>query len=61
MLKWALIFAVIALVCALLGFGGAASAFAGLAKIIFFVAVTISVIFLVLGLIAGKKIKDAID
>src|SRR3546814_13684046 len=37
MFKWALIFAVIALIAAVLGFGGVAGAAAGVAKILFFV------------------------
>lgn len=61
MLKLALTFAVIALVLGLLGFGGAASAFAGIAKILFFIAVAVFVVLLVLGLIAGKTVKDAVD
>jgi uncharacterized membrane protein YtjA (UPF0391 family) len=61
MLKWALIFAVIALLCGLFGFNGAESAFAGLAKILFFIAIAVFLIFLVLGLIAGKTVKKAID
>lgn len=37
MLSWALLFLVIALVAALLGFGGIAGTAAGIAKILFFV------------------------
>ena len=36
MLKWAAIFAVLALVTALLGFGGLASGLAGIAKLLYF-------------------------
>lgn len=61
MLRWALIFAAIAIVLGLLGFGGAASVFAGLAKILFFVAITIFVILLALGLMAGRAVGKAID
>ena len=61
MLKWALIFAVVALLCGLFGFTGAESAFAGLAKILFFVAIAVFLILLVLGVIAGRAIKDAVD
>jgi uncharacterized membrane protein YtjA (UPF0391 family) len=45
MLSWALIFLVVALIAALLGFGGIASASAGIAKVLF-------VIFLVLFLVS---------
>ena len=61
MLKLALISIVIAAVLALLGFGGAAGAFVGIAKFLFFLAVALFLVFLVLGLLAGKGIKDAID
>jgi uncharacterized membrane protein YtjA (UPF0391 family) len=61
MLKLALISLVIAAVLALLGFGGAAGTFVGIAKILFFIAIALFVIFLVLGLMAGKAVKDAID
>ena len=61
MLRWAIIFAVIALVLGLLGCGGIASAFAGIAKLLFFIAIAIFVVLLVLGLMAGRAIKDAVD
>ncbi len=58
MLKWALIFLVLGLVAGLLGFGGIGGAFVGIAKFLFFVAIAIFVIFLVLGLMAGRKMMD---
>lgn len=58
MIRWAIIFLVIGLVFAVLGFGGIGGAFIGVAKILFFLAVAIFVILLVLGLIAGKKMID---
>jgi uncharacterized membrane protein YtjA (UPF0391 family) len=61
MLRWAIIFAVFSLVLGLLGFGGMASAFAGIAKLLFFVAIAIFAILLALGLMAGKSIADAAD
>ena len=57
MLKWALIFAVVALIAGGLGFGGVAGAAAGAAKILFFLFVLGFVIFLGLGLMAGRKIS----
>ena len=48
-------------VLALLGFGGAAGTFVGIAKILFFIALAVFVVFLVLGILAGKGVKDAID
>ncbi len=61
MLKLAITFLVIGLVLALLGFGGIGGTFIGIAKILFFIAIALFVIFLVLGLLAGKGIKNAID
>ncbi len=56
MLKWALIFAVVALIAGALGFTGVAGAAAGIAKLLFFVFLVGFVIFLLLGFFAGKKI-----
>lgn len=56
MLKLALFFLVISLVAGLFGFGGIASASAGLAKILFFIAVMLFVVFLVVALLAGRAI-----
>jgi uncharacterized membrane protein YtjA (UPF0391 family) len=61
MLKLAIIFLVAGLVLGALGFGGIGGAFVGIAKILFFVALALFAIFLVLGLVAGKKVKNAID
>ncbi|MEG3153068.1 DUF1328 family protein [Sphingomonas sp. ZT3P38] len=61
MIRWAIIFLVIGLVLALLGFGGIGGTFIGIAKLLFFVAIAIFVVLLVLGLLAGKGIKNAID
>ena len=56
MLKWALIFLVVGLVLGAMGFGGLGGAFVGVAKLLFFVAIAIFVIFLVLALMAGRKV-----
>ena len=61
MIRLAIISLVIAAVLAILGFGGAAGTFVGIAKILFFLAIALFVIFLVLGLLAGKGVKNAID
>ena len=61
MLKWAIIFLVAGLVLGALGFGGVGGAFVGIAKILFFVAIAIFIVLLILGLVAGKGIKNAID
>ena len=56
MLKWALIFFIIAIVAGVFGFTGIAAGAATIAKWLFFIAVAIFVIFLVLGLIAGEAL-----
>ncbi|MFN4141949.1 DUF1328 domain-containing protein [Aestuariivirga sp.] len=56
MLKWALIFLVISIIAGAFGFTGLASGAASIAKILFFIAIAIFVIFLVLGLVAGEAI-----
>jgi uncharacterized membrane protein YtjA (UPF0391 family) len=48
MLSWALIFLLIALIAGLLGFGEIAAAFAGVAKVLFFVFIVIFLVTLVL-------------
>ena len=61
MIRLAIISLVIAAVLVILGFGGAAGTFVGIAKFLFFLAIALFVIFLVLDLLAGKGIKKAID
>jgi uncharacterized membrane protein YtjA (UPF0391 family) len=61
MLKLAITFLVVGLILGVLGFGGVGGALVGIAKILFFIAVALFVIFLVLGLMAGKAVKDAVD
>lgn len=56
MLKWAAIFAIVALVLAVLGFGGLAGAFFDIAQILFWIAVVIAVALFVLGLTIYKKV-----
>jgi uncharacterized membrane protein YtjA (UPF0391 family) len=50
MLNWALLFLIVALIAAVFGFGGVATAAAGIAKILFFVFLVIFLISLVMGL-----------
>ncbi len=54
MLKWALIFALIAVVAGVLGFTGIAAGAAAVAKFIFFVFVGLVVVFLILGVVVFK-------
>jgi len=54
MLRWALIFLVIALVAALFGFGGIAGAAAGIAQFLFWGFVIITAVLFLLGLFGGR-------
>lgn len=54
MFNWALTFFIIALIAALLGFGGIAGAAAGIGKFIFFGAVVLLLISLVAGGFKGR-------
>ena len=49
MMGWAVTFAVLALIAAVLGFGGIAGTFADIAVILFFVALALFVLFFILG------------
>ena len=51
MLRWALIFLIVALVAAVFGFGGIASGAASIAKILFVLFLVVFVISLVMGLV----------
>jgi uncharacterized membrane protein YtjA (UPF0391 family) len=56
MIKWALIFLAIGLAAGLLGFGTIAGVSFGIAKFLFVVAIALFVLFLILGLVAAKKV-----
>ena len=56
MLKWAVIFAVAALVLGVLGFGGLAGAAMSIAKVLFWIALIIALVFVVLGVTIYKKV-----
>jgi len=56
MLRWAAIFLVIALVAALFGFTGIATAAAGIAKLLFIVFLVVCLIFFVLGMSATRRL-----
>lgn len=53
MLRWALGFFVVALIAAVLGYGGLAASAAGIAKILFFGFLVLAAISLVAGLVRG--------
>ena len=54
MLSWAVVFLVVALIAAVLGFGGLAGTAVGIAKLLFFVFLAIFVISLIMGLARGR-------
>jgi uncharacterized membrane protein YtjA (UPF0391 family) len=56
MLRWAVIFLIIALVAALFGFTGIAAAAAGIAKFLFFLFLVFCLIFFVIGISAGRRV-----
>jgi uncharacterized membrane protein YtjA (UPF0391 family) len=56
MLKWALIFFIIAMVAAFLGFGGIAGTAAGIAKVIFFAFLAIAAVVVVMSVVVGKRL-----
>ena len=53
MIKWAIIFFIISLVAGAFGFTGIAAGSAGIAKILFFIAITIFLIVLIFGVFLG--------
>ena len=57
MLKWALLFFIVSLIAGLFGFTGIATGAAAVAKILFYIAVFLFVLFLALGLFAVRAIK----
>jgi uncharacterized membrane protein YtjA (UPF0391 family) len=60
MLKWAIIFAVIALIAGFLGFGGVAAGAAGIAKVLFVLFLVVAAVMLVLALMGGKAVGRAV-
>jgi uncharacterized membrane protein YtjA (UPF0391 family) len=56
MIKWAVIFAIAALVLGVLGFSGLAGAAWGIAKLLFWLFVIIAVALFVLGFTVYKKV-----
>lgn len=57
MLKWALLFFVVSLIAGLFGFTGIAAGAAAAAKILFYIAVVLFVVFLLLGVFAARALK----
>ena len=61
MIRWAIGFFVVALIAALLGFTGVAVAFAGIAKILFYIFVVLFVVTLAGHLFRGLDCRPAND
>jgi uncharacterized membrane protein YtjA (UPF0391 family) len=61
MMRLAIACLVIGLIAAILGFGGIAGTFIGVAKILFFVALALFAVFLVLGIVGGRSVANSID
>ncbi len=55
MLSWAITFLIVALIAAVLGFGGIAGTAIEIAKIIFFVAILLFLITAVMSLVRGRS------
>jgi uncharacterized membrane protein YtjA (UPF0391 family) len=55
MLRWAVIFLVIAIIAAFFGFGDVAGAASGIARLLFFFFVVLFVIALLYGLVTGRN------
>ncbi|BAK68474.1 MULTISPECIES: DUF1328 domain-containing protein [Sphingobium] len=61
MIRLAVICLIIAGIAALLGFSGAAGTFVGIAKILVLAGLALFVLFLVLGLLAGRSVSKRLD
>ena len=57
MLRWALIFLILGLIAALLGFTGIAGASIGIAKVLFFLFLAIFAVMLILGLTVYRGVR----
>jgi uncharacterized membrane protein YtjA (UPF0391 family) len=57
MLKWAVIFLIIALIAALFGFTDIAAVSAGIAKILFGIFLLLFLLALVFGLVIGSRVR----
>ena len=56
MLRWAVIFFIISIIAAVFGFGGIATAAAGIAKVLFYLFLAIAVVMLIAALLAGRNL-----
>jgi uncharacterized membrane protein YtjA (UPF0391 family) len=56
MLRWSMIFLVIAIIAAVFGFGGIAAGATEIAKVLFYIFIGVFVITLIAGVAAGNKL-----
>jgi uncharacterized membrane protein YtjA (UPF0391 family) len=56
MIRYSIIFAIIAIIAGIFGFTEISMASAGIAKVLFFIAITVFLILLLAGLFIGRKI-----
>jgi len=56
MLKWALIFLIVAIIAGVLGFAGIAGAAAGIAQFLFWLFIAICVVLFAIAIFAGKAL-----
>ena len=56
MLRWAVIFFIISIIAAVFGFGGIATAAAGIAQVLFYLFLAIAVVMLIAALLAGRNL-----
>jgi uncharacterized membrane protein YtjA (UPF0391 family) len=59
MLRWAVVFLIIALIAALFGFTDIAAASAGIAKILFGIFLILFLAALIFGLVAGRRVTGS--
>lgn len=60
MLKWSLIFLVVAIIAGILGFTSIAGAAIGIAKVLFFIFIVIFLVLLIGGAAGVNKIKNSL-
>lgn len=60
MLYWALVFFVVAIIAAVFGFGGIASASAGIAQLLFFIFLALLVISLIVHFVRGRGSRPVV-
>jgi uncharacterized membrane protein YtjA (UPF0391 family) len=56
MIKWAIVFAIISIIAGVFGFTGIAAGSAAVAKILFFIALAIFIVLLLIGLFVGRRV-----